>query len=403
MNARRRRVGRLALGLACALGWSAAQAEAQGLELALLLDTSGSIGARGAQQRQGVVEVVLGALPSGTAITLFAFDDAPRLVAPRTTDTAAIAQAAAGLTNQGQYTALNDAVFDAARTLAAGPAGKRAILVVSDGYDENSALIPEDGVNEARRNRIPIFAIGIANVRERPLRRIAKLSGGDYFAPGSSASDVVARIGEATPVSTAAVAPPAAATAAVPVPAPAAAEPAAGRVAPEPAFGQWAVGLVVATVALAALAGVAFVFMRKAPPPSAEPEFRVDEEVEDSTLIARREDLEQADSTLVLTLKPLLHVTRGPNFGRFFEVKLESATSIGRAKGNDVVLEDRAVSSQHCRVRRAESGLYEVVDLRSTNGTYVNERRVSRATLAAGDVIKVGESHLQFRMDHLKG
>jgi len=392
--------------LALSLAGAGLAAPAAATDLALLLDTSGSIGAQGSAQRQRAVEGLIQALPAGTAVTLYAFDDAPRLVLERTTDLAAVASAAAALTNQGHFTALNDAVFDAARALAEGPSQQRAIVVVSDGFDENSALVPEDGVTEARRGHIPVFTLGIARVREQPLRRIAKLSGGEYFAPGVDPGEVVKSIVLRTPKII-----PMPSPAAAPAPAQAqgqaaqsAAVAVATRPAPTPALGNWAVAVVVGLVAALALSGLAFVALRRQP--AAAPTAltgAVEDEVEDVTLMAKREDIEDpGSSTLVLTLKPLLHVTRGPNFGRFFEVKLESATSIGRAKGNDVVLDDRAVSSQHCRVRRGDGGIYELVDLRSTNGTYLNERRVSRSTLSAGDVIKVGETNLQFRMDHLK-
>jgi len=400
-------VGRI---LAFSLVTTALAAPAAATDLALLLDTSGSIGAQGSKQRQRIVEGLIQALPAGTGVTLYAFDDAPRLVLERTTDLAAVASAAAGLTNQGHFTALNDAVFDAARALAEGSSQQRAIVVVSDGYDENSALVPEDGVTEARRGHIPVFAIGIGKVREQPLRRIAKLSGGDYFAPGVDPGEVVKSIAIRTPKI--APAPAVAAAAAAPAPAQGQLAPAAvavaTRPAPTPALGNWAVAVVVGLVAALALSGLAFVALRRTPAPAPTAtglggSRSAYDDVEDVTLMARREDIEDpGSSTLVLTLKPLLHVTRGPNFGRFYEVKLESATSIGRAKGNDVVLDDRAISSQHCRVRRGDDGIYEIVDLRSTNGTYVNERRVSRAPLSAGDVIKVGETNLQFRMDHLK-
>jgi pSer/pThr/pTyr-binding forkhead associated (FHA) protein len=113
-------------------------------------------------------------------------------------------------------------------------------------------------------------------------------------------------------------------------------------------------------------------------------------------------DLQADGQTLVLTLKPLLHVTKGPNVGKFFEVHLDSSTSIGRAQGNDIVLDDLAVSSQHVRIRPL-GGVYELIDLKSTNGTFVNERKIARTNLSAGDVVKIGETAMQFRMDHMKG
>ena len=59
------------------------------------------------------------------------------------------------------------------------------------------------------------------------------------------------------------------------------------------------------------------------------------------------------------------------------------------------------MSGEHCRVR-PEQGGFVLNDLKSTNGTFVNERKVVRTNLSAGDVIKVGETMMQFRMDHMK-
>ena len=113
--------------------------------------------------------------------------------------------------------------------------------------------------------------------------------------------------------------------------------------------------------------------------------------------------------TIVLALRPLLHTVRGPDAGRLFELKLTAATTIGRGDQNDIVLDDHAVSTEHCRIRpvteerrAGQRGTFEVVDLKSTNGSWINERRVNRRPLAAGDVLRVGETQLQLRMDHTK-
>jgi FHA domain len=63
--------------------------------------------------------------------------------------------------------------------------------------------------------------------------------------------------------------------------------------------------------------------------------------------------------------------------------------SIGRTTDNAVVIDSPAVSSHHACVFR-EGGLLVVEDLQSTNGTFLNGRRVSRHILRHGDVVQVG-------------
>ena len=72
-------------------------------------------------------------------------------------------------------------------------------------------------------------------------------------------------------------------------------------------------------------------------------------------------------------------------------------TTIGSVAGNTIVLADPAVSRKHAGIRRGQDGLYELADLGSTNGIYVNGHRVPKKTLQEGDVIRVGNSELIFR------
>ena len=75
-----------------------------------------------------------------------------------------------------------------------------------------------------------------------------------------------------------------------------------------------------------------------------------------------------------------------------------SATvSIGRAADNDVVVDDLLVSRHHAELRPLESGGHELVDLDSSNGTFLNGRRIAAPTaLDQLDVVSVGR-HL-FRL-----
>lgn len=73
-------------------------------------------------------------------------------------------------------------------------------------------------------------------------------------------------------------------------------------------------------------------------------------------------------------------------------------TTIGRLDTNDIVIEDPMVSRLHAEIR-PESGSFTVVDLGSTNGTFVGGERVSDHRLEDGDTITVGETKLEFRRE----
>jgi pSer/pThr/pTyr-binding forkhead associated (FHA) protein len=75
--------------------------------------------------------------------------------------------------------------------------------------------------------------------------------------------------------------------------------------------------------------------------------------------------------------------------------------SIGRLPDNDVVLDDLLVSRRHAALRRTPAG-WEVVDLTSGNGTFVNGQRVSTAPIGADDVIGIGRALLHVRDDVLE-
>ena len=65
---------------------------------------------------------------------------------------------------------------------------------------------------------------------------------------------------------------------------------------------------------------------------------------------------------------------------------------IGRAPDNDLVVDDLIVSRYHAELRSTPDGRYEITDLGSPNGTYVNGRRVSAQLLSDGDTVGVGRS-----------
>jgi pSer/pThr/pTyr-binding forkhead associated (FHA) protein len=77
-----------------------------------------------------------------------------------------------------------------------------------------------------------------------------------------------------------------------------------------------------------------------------------------------------------------------------FRILPGNMKTIGRAPGADFVLDAALVSRVHCRVTAGATEL-EVVDLESTNGTFVNGERTARGTLKHGDRLGVGRVELR--------
>jgi cytochrome P450 / NADPH-cytochrome P450 reductase len=67
----------------------------------------------------------------------------------------------------------------------------------------------------------------------------------------------------------------------------------------------------------------------------------------------------------------------------------DQTVRIGRAPDNDLVVPDPSVSSYHAELRTVPDG-YQIADLGSLNGTFVNERRVTDAPLREGDIVGFG-------------
>ncbi len=76
--------------------------------------------------------------------------------------------------------------------------------------------------------------------------------------------------------------------------------------------------------------------------------------------------------------------------------------AIGRDTENDLVLDDRRVSRRHAEIR-LRLGRYTLYDLQSTNGTFVNGRRVAEVVLSDGDRIGVGGTELVLEQEQAAG
>ncbi|WKD61134.1 Oxoglutarate dehydrogenase inhibitor [Corynebacterium ciconiae DSM 44920] len=91
----------------------------------------------------------------------------------------------------------------------------------------------------------------------------------------------------------------------------------------------------------------------------------------------------------------LLVVKRGPNAGSRFLLDQETTTA-GRHPESDIFLDDVTVSRRHAEFRRDGEGQFEVVDVGSLNGTYVNREPKNAEALNTGDEVQIGKFRLVF-------
>jgi pSer/pThr/pTyr-binding forkhead associated (FHA) protein len=77
-----------------------------------------------------------------------------------------------------------------------------------------------------------------------------------------------------------------------------------------------------------------------------------------------------------------------------FRVAAGAAKTLGRSVRADFIVDVAMVSRVHCRLIADESGRLVVEDLESTNGTFVNDRRITKAEIVVGDRLRVGRVEL---------
>lgn len=90
----------------------------------------------------------------------------------------------------------------------------------------------------------------------------------------------------------------------------------------------------------------------------------------------------------------MLVVTRGPNSGSRYALD-EPLVTAGRHPDSVIFLDDITVSRRHAEVRKVDGG-YQMADVGSLNGTYLNRERVESAMLADGDELQIGTFKLLF-------
>jgi adenylate cyclase len=107
------------------------------------------------------------------------------------------------------------------------------------------------------------------------------------------------------------------------------------------------------------------------------------------------EKVDSAASALTMASANLRYHSAGED--HYFPIQRVSMCTIGRSSTNNISLDDRLISRDHAMIRCSASGVCEIDDVGSSNGTRVNGALVSApVTLRDGDVIQVGQHSMSF-------
>ena len=94
-------------------------------------------------------------------------------------------------------------------------------------------------------------------------------------------------------------------------------------------------------------------------------------------------------------LNPRLVAISGPLEGTV-RTLTDGQLSLGRDTANQIMIGDSAVSRKHCAISQVSAGVYEISDLESHNGTFVNGTKIARTPIQHGDRIRVGTNEFVF-------
>jgi len=90
--------------------------------------------------------------------------------------------------------------------------------------------------------------------------------------------------------------------------------------------------------------------------------------------------------------KAVLIVLTGPSAGKSVQLESRKEWMIGRATESDIVFQEASISRQHCRLVQLKDERWQIIDLGSSNGSWINGERIKEQVLEGGDKIQVGSN-----------
>lgn len=160
--------------------------DAEKISIALVMDHSGSMqGSPLENAKQAAEDVAENMDTENQRIALIPYESSSAVTVPLTNSPSALVSGIRGL-SAGGGTNISDAINTALGELS-GESGTRAVILLTDGQDNNSPEEMQKVLDKAEQEGIAVFTVGLGNVNTSYLRSIAELTGGKFIAAESSA------------------------------------------------------------------------------------------------------------------------------------------------------------------------------------------------------------------------
>ncbi len=404
----------------------------------LLVDTSDPGRALAVKKSAVHIGRILDSATPQQRFALASFDTNLEVLAPLGTDLDQIHTAASKLKAKGYTTELYRNVLQALQQLAPAADEQRILMVFSDGLAEDKAYFNEDVVREALRQDIVIYGLGYPrsvarSVGLQSLRRLADETGGRFIAANQSqdlpesflaAPFMNLADGGALSIDLKVVDQKLSGTQRVTLTLETSSGPVSANIPVKLAAITPAPIIKVVEVEVPKIIEVTKVIEKPAPKPAA-PAFSAPRRVVPEQVvplwywIAAVGILGLALLILLLVLwnqrrtSPMTSVPAAPpgpeipalntlasltflNAGGETHTINTVTYRIGRLVDNDLMVPDNSVSRHHAEIRRHRDGSFNLLDLDSMNGVFVNGKKIRDSIIKEGDILEIGDVRLAF-------
>ena len=112
-------------------------------------------------------------------------------------------------------------------------------------------------------------------------------------------------------------------------------------------------------------------------------------------LLFKKESQTKPTNITYAEVKPLAYLISQDERANSYPVTT-STWRIGRSQDNEMTIDDSSISRRHAEINRDSNGQFIIYDRGSTNGVFINNKKITKKILSEGDIIEIGDFFLRF-------